>query len=210
MNKHISIKYKLILIITGTCFVVLSAMGAALLLIDRASIKTAMHDQFVAIAKIIADQSTAALSFEDRDSATETLEAIALESSVVQACIFNETGNLFAVYARPGNPQCDSTVNNVDTYFSSDYLHVYQEILLDSNSIGTVYLEVSLEELQERFYEMLFIIVLLVLVSSIIALFLARYIQRIISRPILDLTAITREISEKGNYNITVNKESND
>ncbi|WP_455375888.1 ATP-binding protein [Kaarinaea lacus] len=210
MRKHLSIRHKLILMITVTCFIVLAAMGGALLVIDRASVKSSMNEQFVAIAKIIADQNTATLSFEDSKTATESLEAVSLESNVVRACIYDESAGLFAMFSRSPNNKCDDKLNNPKTHFSSSYLHVYENILLDSSIIGYVYLQVSLENVQKRSVKMLIIVIALVILASIVAFFLARYLQGIISNPVLKLAAITKDISDKGNYDITVKQETDD
>ncbi|MGD8558380.1 MAG: ATP-binding protein, partial [Gammaproteobacteria bacterium] len=207
---YFSIRYKLILMITAACFCSLLAMGIALLIIDRSSIKSSMHDQFISIAKILADQNTASLSFDDSNAATETLEAISLESDVVLACIYNEAGKLFANYNRAGKNQCDKEIASGNTYFSSDYLHVYQDVLLDDSVIGTVYLQISLVELHKRFLKMLLVIVVLVVLASIVALLAARYLQGIISKPVLKLASIAKDISDNGNYDVVVRKETND
>ncbi len=210
MKKYLSIQHKLILMITLSCFIVLAIMGSALLAVDSASVKHSLKEQFVAIAKIIADQNTAALSFEDSKAATETLEAVSLESDVVLACIYDEAGKLFAMFSRPTGIQCRPELNNTGTHFASDYLHVYQDILLDSNVIGTVYLQVSLAQVEERFTTMLLVVIILVILASVVALFLARYFQGYISKPILKLASISKEISDKGDYDIHVEKETDD
>ena len=188
----------------------LTAMGSALLVIDSAAVKHSLQEQFVAIAKIIADQTTAALSFEDSKAAAEVLETVSLESDVVLACIYEEHGKLFANFSPPTGKECNPVLDNTGTHFSSDYLHIYQDILLDANIIGTVYLRVSLALVEERFTTMLLIVIALIVLVSIAAFFLARYLQGYISKPILKLAAISKDISDRGNYDVQVRKETDD
>jgi PAS domain S-box-containing protein len=185
-------------------------MGIAFLMIDKASSKSALRDQFVAIAKILADQNTAALSFDDSQTATETLEAVALEVHVINACIYNDSGKLFANYARPGHSECEGEIADQKTYFASDYLHVFQPVVLDANTIGSVFVKISMDQVKERFLKMLSIVIVLVLLASIASLFIAQYLQGIISKPILKLASIAKDISDKGNYEVAVKKENND
>ena len=56
-----------------------------------------------ALAGIIADNSTAALAFNDPEAAAETLAALKARTHLEAACIYREDGSILANYARSGS-----------------------------------------------------------------------------------------------------------
>ena len=64
------------------------------------SFKHQMSEELSTITKIIADQSTAAVLFEDTDTLKETLSSLSLHHSVLLGCTYNASGALLAEYTR--------------------------------------------------------------------------------------------------------------
>ena len=59
-----------------------------------------------ALARIVADDSTGALSFNDPQAAGETLAALRAKPNVTGACIYRQAKTIFATYSRQGPFTC--------------------------------------------------------------------------------------------------------
>src|SRR5438270_6661575 len=95
------IRQKLMLIIMSvtTAALAISALGS--LLSDFILFRGYLQRDLSGMARITADNSTAALSFEDPAAAEETLAALRARPHLLRACIYRTDGSLFASYARP-------------------------------------------------------------------------------------------------------------
>src|SRR5438067_6597939 len=97
------IRQKLMLIIMSvtTAALAISALGS--LLSDFILFRGYLERDLRGLARITADNSTAALSFEDPAAAEETLAALRARPHLVTACIYRANGSLFASYTRPND-----------------------------------------------------------------------------------------------------------
>ncbi len=98
--RDIPIKQKLVITIMVTTTVALLLAGLGIVLTDSILFRQYLRRDLSALAKIIADNSTAALAFNDPQAATETLGALRARTHVVGACIYrsqrNDSGQLLA------------------------------------------------------------------------------------------------------------------
>ena len=88
-------------------FITLLTSGVALLLTCLAFVtyemvvfKTDMVDELSITAAMIADNSSAALTFNDPVSAAQTLKSLRAHSHIVEAAIYDAHGKVFAEYDR--------------------------------------------------------------------------------------------------------------
>src|SRR5437870_11485105 len=115
--------------------------GAALIaynfIVARGNLETSTRT----LARIVADSSTAAVSFNDEHTGSETLNALRAEPSIVLACIYSGT-RLFAQYAAPNAARC-SAAPVLDTQAAGMVL-ASTPIELQGNQIGLVQLRATL------------------------------------------------------------------
>ena len=102
-----TIKRKLLLIIMLTCTVALLLACAVILLFEVYSTKQILRRNTEVIAGVIGANSSAALSFKDsgKNDAREVLAALKAEPYVIRACLYNDSGEVFATYFREGSQQ---------------------------------------------------------------------------------------------------------
>ncbi len=136
--------------------------GAALLLAGTlltvyqvVSLRSALVDDARVQARIIGENSTAALSFKDPAAAHDTLSALEFSPSVLAAAILNEHYEALAHYQAAGDdgppPRADGTLMRDGYRFSAGEVLVAQPIIrMDGRNLGTVVLRVSLEQLWRR------------------------------------------------------------
>ena len=198
--RQLKIKHKLIIIIMTTVVVSLLLAGSVLIVSERYLAKQSMVDKLMTISRIIADRSTAALSFNDEQVAREVLSALDNESSVILGCIYDETQTIFAAHGSQDNAKCPESPAANGYKFWGERFELYQVVMLEGDAIGTVYILATLDKLNERILTFVILVLIMVVVIGGMAYFLAKRQQEIISKPIVELTEVTREISINGDY----------
>jgi signal transduction histidine kinase/CheY-like chemotaxis protein len=172
-----------------------------------------MVDDLSVLADVIGSNSTAALAFDDPNSAREALSALKAEPHVISACIFDKDGRPFATYlhgrktgdAWPAHAGKDHMVVS-----TRDYLGVFRSVSLDGETIGTVYIRSNFDELPARLRRYAWIGLIVLLASSFLALLLASRLQRLISSPVLHLVETARLVTKERNYAVRATKHSDD
>lgn len=174
--------------------------GSVLIVSDRYLAKQSMVDNFLTVSHIIADRSTAALSFNDQKVAKEVLSALGHESSVRLGCIYDQDKMLFAQYGKGATELCPEEPKDDEFRFWGEKFELYQPIMLENEIIGTVYIRASLGKLNERLVDFILLVLGMISFVGVVAYFLAQKQQAIISKPILDLAVVARKISKDGDY----------
>src|SRR4029077_8485370 len=100
--KHgsFSIELKLRLIIMATAGATLILALAAVVAIDQLSMRASMRSDLSVLADMLAANSTAALTFNDRGAATELLSGLKTKRSIVAAYLNHAEGEPFASFER--------------------------------------------------------------------------------------------------------------
>ncbi len=96
--QTLPVKHKITAITLLTILVVSLISSTVFVTIEGRGARRAMVEQLKTIAGIVADNSTAALVFDDPTSAEETLSALRAEPNIVWARIYRTNGELFALY----------------------------------------------------------------------------------------------------------------
>src|SRR6201999_2684290 len=118
------IRQKLVIIIMATTAVSMLLASFGILGFDSVLFRTSLSHDLSALARIIAQNSTGAITFDDPRTATETLNALRVRTHLVSACIYKD-GALFARYIRPGAlPVCAPIDFTDETRFGSSELTV--------------------------------------------------------------------------------------
>ncbi len=205
------IRRKLVLLGTLVSSVTLLLASIMFVLYDFVSFRRALTQELETLATIIGGNSTAALTFEDRKDAEETLLSLRADRHIVAACIYTKDGQVFAAYRRdqegeflPPQPQNDGYS------FNDGHLALFRQVMLDGAVIGTVYLQSDLRMLTARFKRYAGLATVMLLISFLVAFFLSVRLQRMISGPILHLTRTASAVSTEKNYAIREVKQSQD
>lgn len=170
-----------------------------------------MHDLLIQ-AEMIGTNSTAAITFNDQDSATELLAGLKAKPQLVFACIRTDDGSPFAQYVRDDQPAnyAPPDPKPSSNYFRDDRLTVVHQITTGEEVIGTVFLESDLKELDSRLTNYIYIVGSIILLSSLVAFLLSSKLQRIISEPIVNLAHTAKIVSVEKNYAVRATKHGND
>ena len=207
----LSIRWKLTLITTLTSSIAVILVCACFVTYDIFSFRASMSQNLTALARVIGDNVTAALSFNDSVAATEMLGALKSQQNVTRACVYSRTGRIFAYYRRqdcsvafPDQPQTDGI------FHSPGRLIAFRQVSLDGEAVGSLFIESDLQEMQTRLRRYAGISLLIILASSLISLLAASRLQKLISKPIQQLVETASAVSEFKNYSIRAAKTSDD
>jgi uncharacterized membrane protein affecting hemolysin expression len=134
-----TIKRKLTLIIMLTCSVALVLACAAILVFEHAGTRQMLKHNTQVMANVIGANSSAALSFKNKNDARETLGALRAEPYVLSACLYDREGEVFATYYRQGIKEtAPPPVGEEGLTFGKTTLNLFHKIKLENDVIGTV------------------------------------------------------------------------
>ena len=210
-NKRLPIQPKLMKVIMMTSGVVLIMTCFAFFVYEFITARESARRHLSTLGRIVALNSTAALAFQSKGDAVETLNALRAEKQIVAACLFDTSGHLFAKYPETLN------VNDIPSkpfkfgyVFSETYLEGFGPVLLDGQTLGTIYLKSDRREMYERFFLYGIISFIFIIVSFIIAYLISKRLQKSISEPLIELADTARTISDERNYAVRAVKRTND
>lgn len=227
--RNMSIKSKATIAAFLTCVIVLVITLMAFVIVEMTLSRHELVERAATLAEVIGINSTAALIFNDKKSARETLAALAAETEIEVAAIYTLDGKLFAQYVRGRlaseevlpPPQVPDTLpvesfsppfksGGLKHAFHRNYLELVNTVRLEGESLGSVYFKWSLAGFHNlaRLYASFASLALIP--SLIFALFLASRFQRLITGPIKGLAQTMKTVSQEKNYTLQVEKESED
>jgi signal transduction histidine kinase/CheY-like chemotaxis protein len=203
--NDMALKRKLTLVIVMTCSAVLLLACGILAAYQMIDYRRMMAQDMTVLAKVVAENTRAAVAFDDSAKASDTLMALRSEPSVVAACLYDKDGAQFATYAGPGKPIQLPDRPGVDgVKFEAAGLMVYYPVVLNNKRLGTLLVQADLGGLHDRLLLFGVIAVVVLLGSCLVALVLSSFLQKPVSGPILELTDTVRLIAERKDYSIQV------
>ena len=173
------------------------------------------------LSQVVGENSAAALTFGDPKSAHETLSALGVEPNVLAARILDRKGQTFALFARAGLDSFATAVPDPGSLstlvpygedgappvpiryaFSSGQLRVYAAIRLDQETIGQVETVYGLGQWYRQLRWDIGAAGIVWMVSLLLAYLLSRRAHRGITQPLLNLAAMTEEVSVSRKYSL--------
>ena len=208
---NMSIKRKLVLINMSTTGVALLLVMILLVVNEYYSYRRALLDDVRVQTAMIAENSTAALAFQDRSGAQEVLSALAASPSIEQAALYTADDKTLAIYRRKDQSHTDVPIRPIPGHhFSSQHLELAHEVVLQDKTVGAVYLRSDLERLYMRIVWYAGAIVLTVAAAMFAAFLLISLLHRSISDPLARLVDLMRQISEKKDYSSRAQIDTHD
>jgi PAS domain S-box-containing protein len=188
------------------CGAVLFVAIAALFSFQVLNFRTNFQRDTATLATIIANNSTAALAFNDPKVGAELVDSLAAEPTVVSASLVLPDGSLFAQFGKKeaaGNrPQFPPPGK---FKFSGRYMLYTQPVKLEHERVGTLYLRSDYRRTLLQLLDFYSLVILGVMaVSVILAVLLSGRLQGIITDPVLQLAQTAQAVGEKKDYSLRV------
>lgn len=209
------IREKLMAAMVGTSGLAIALASIVFITYQWINSRDSMLQNLDAVMDIIADNSTAALSFYDADAARQTLAALRAKPEIQVACIYTGSGStglsLFASYVHPGL-KSGCPAKPLEDQFSafSSLVARSQDIRIGQEPIGTLYIERSLRDFWQSILGYLVVVALVLIGALFVALGIAAVLQRFITEPILGLARAANRVSGSKDYSIRAPRGNDD
>jgi PAS domain S-box-containing protein len=202
--RDASVRRKLSLVIFCTSLLGLSIAGLAFEIYEKVSFRASMVSKLTADADTLGLGTAASLTFNDRKSAQELLATIRAESNVVMVTLYDQHGDIFAEYRRPGTgAEIKSPAwKREGVSFESDSLTLSRSVSLGGENVGEIVIVSDLSELQAKMKRFREISGLVLIVSFLATVLVSDRLVRLISEPILELAALAGRVSTKEDYTL--------
>lgn len=205
-----TIKNKLVIIAVLTSSLTLLASSFAFISLEYFVGEQDLNRKIKVLGQVVADRSTAALTFRDESLLQSNLAALRSDSSIVKACIYDDNRLLIAKVEIIENAvPCPQMIATLKTNLN-DYLEFYFPIKLDDTPIGTLYIASHQQDLIKRLQQVTLFSALVLIAAIVLALLLASRLQRIVTQPLTTLGTTISDILEKRDYSIRANKQQDD
>ena len=207
--RDLPIRRKLLLLTLGPSAVGVLLAGVGFLAWDVVELRREIRQDVMAQARIVSENSSAAMSFQDARAARENLAVLEIRPRIQFACLYDAAGMLFENFQRPGGAVCPPRPPAETTIGLRRY-EVVEPVISGNNTVGTLFLSRELTDVIDRLrFGALTMFGLLVL-AIVTATAIARGMQRSIAAPLLDLAATARAISETRDYSLRAVPSSRD
>jgi two-component system, NtrC family, sensor kinase len=209
--RDVPIQRKLTIISMLTSGLALLLSGLAFVAYEQVAFRGAMLDRLSITASMVADNSAAALTFNDPASAVQTLRTLSADRHILGAAIYDAHDKVFASYRRSGAGRLVVPAVERETHrFDRQSLQLFHDINLAGERAGTVYIQSDLTEMHARVRRYALIMALVMIGASAAAMLLATRLQATISGPVSHLAYVVGVVTAQKNYAVRAVKQGDD
>ncbi|MFW5443527.1 MAG: EAL domain-containing protein [Methylococcaceae bacterium] len=200
--QNLSIKRKLLSIQVFSSISGLFLAALILLVFEITAFKQNAQDDLSAVAELIGNRTTAALTFDDPELAKENLASMGQLPIFNSACIYDVQGRVFTSYKLQvqSDIACPVEYSGRNTYFDNALLHVYEPMFLDLERLGTVYIRADLNDTLLRKLQSIGLLCILLFAASVVIFMLTAPLLRVITIPLNKLLKIVNVITRENDY----------
>ncbi|NOQ25289.1 MAG: response regulator [Bacteroidales bacterium] len=214
--QNLSIKNKIISIIlfVSTLTIVIGFVIVGIRDVKR--LKQEMLLNNLMNTKLIGEYTIAPLTFGDNAGAENILSKLSTIPEIVSGALYDHNGVLFASYKKNDEVFIPPLFENPDvlvktiSQFADRSLNIDNPIVYENVRYGIISIQVDTSMLIKKTGENILILAIILLGMIIFSFILANRFQKIISEPILELARLTRKISDAGDYDVHIERKTND
>ena len=161
------------------------------------------------LAKIMADNSTASLAFDDPAAAGQTLQALEAEPQVVAAVLYRNDGRIVAHYAtRP--VEFPPYPGQLGVRFEKGQVVAVQAVVEGSRRQGTLYLLASQDTMLARMRTSFWVALAILALATTVSAILAAVLGRTLARPIMELDQTMDAVTARQDYALRARQYGDD
>lgn len=210
--RHLTIGKKLTVIMMVTSTTALLLVGTSFMGFSFYGHRSESVRDLKSLADGIGRTCQVALQFDVPEDVEDMLSAFAARPSVVKACIYDREDQRIAVYPADGSairvyplqPRGNSHA------FRAGSAHIFQEIKLNNEVIGTLYLQDDLRDVQTALRQDSVVLAAVISLALVIAYVMSSQLQKLVSGPILSLARTAATVTEQNDYSIRAEKRNED
>lgn len=200
--RYWRLKTKLLFLTLFTSALGIALVCASLIFVENQNYRRQLESELHVIAGILAEQSAAALVFEDNEQLNSIMSSLKRIETIQQACIYDEQGRVMTSLASRGKRNCPSVDQPLETGFVGEIYQLLMPVTLDNDVVGQLFLTSHLEVLRGHIRTFVLLATGIGAVILVALTFLALRLQRIVSEPILKLSDTAERIAQDHDYSI--------
>jgi len=210
--KGISLRLKLLVVLVGTLTVALVLAWVSFMAEQFFSSRDRALRQLSIMTEMAGKNSQAALAFDDRKTAIETLSSLSAQPGFIGTCLYDKTGKLFACHCANNDCRLPATAPQIGQYADSKRkaLTVVRAISLGNEAAGTICVVSDYRHATREWLRNAAIALWILLAACGFAALLSLRFLRAVCSPVLNLAQVAREISVHKNYSVRVPAQSKD
>ncbi len=210
--RGLSINRKLTLVMMLTTAGALVVACAAFLLYERQALRKTMARSFAIIADTFDDNVSPGLTFDDAESIAHTLKTLRANPDLIAARVYGKTGALVAEYKRAKDAAsfCFPPLQKSGQVFQQSHLDTFQEVWLDAEVIGTVYLASDYAAINRSLKRSVYTVLVVLCCALLLAYALSRAFRPLIAGPITELAQVAHTVAVHKDYSVRAIKHQND
>ena len=210
--RDISIKGKLTTVILTTSGIALSLAGGMILLYEYFHYQKNVSSELTIVAEMIGFNTAAAIVVGDGQTAVNTLQALRADDRILAGRLYTKEGKTVATFFREdtGTPDVPIVLREPGDYLEGEHLLLFRRVLMDGETVGSIYLQASLEGARERLWQDAGFIGFGMLLSLTVTLLVSTRLQKLIADPLLRLARVAKGVSEEKDYSARVTRGGND
>jgi signal transduction histidine kinase/ActR/RegA family two-component response regulator len=199
--RDLPVRRKLLLLslTSTTAALILASIG--FLTWDMIRLHGELRRDIQAQALVLAENSGAALEFNDERVANEIVGVLKLRPAVEMACFYGPQGIVFTAYQRDAGGACPEHPD-AGPRFGWNALETVAPVTVNEARVGTLYIRRGLGDLYARMRGSAATVFALLLLATGAAFLMTSRMQRSIVSPLLDLAGTARAISAERNYSL--------
>jgi methyl-accepting chemotaxis protein len=208
-----SIKRKLTLLVMLTTTVALLVAAVQFILNDLRDYRRRSVNDLTLLARILGENCTSALEFEDKETAGKILSALQVKPNVLAAAVYSKDGKLFAPYLAAGQPgdKIPERAPPEGQHFENRQVTLCQPIVNKGGEhLGSIYYEFDLIDVWRRVGWNCGIVAAMLAIAGVVAFLISSRLLKEILKPILDLAQVANVISDKRDYSVRAVKQTHD
>ncbi|MBE0567921.1 MAG: response regulator [Krumholzibacteria bacterium] len=202
------IRRKMRLILLSSAALAVGLVVGATLINGIRIYNNALRERGAVTAALLADSCTAALANGDHAAAGVVLGALQHDPNVEAAVLYAADGSLFCATGS-ASLERDALGTALDR-FHGDHYDVVRPVVVAADTLGTLYLRVSLDPRRDALVSFAFVLLLASAAGVTTVYVLSTLLGRSIVRPIRLLARAAHEISERQDFSIRVARTSDD
>jgi signal transduction histidine kinase len=210
-SSSISRKLTQIIMTTSAAAVVMAGIlfiGVSYLMARQTSIR-----DLQGLAQVTGQNCAAGLAFDIPSDAESVLASLKVKPTIMQARVLGEAGRPFVGFAQPGMTDAVPAFRaREDGQFTlrDGTLWVFQPIVRDGRFLGTLCLQDSLGDVRSSLRRSIGLLLAVMALALGAAYGLAAQLRQVVAKPIQELTAMARAVSERPDYSARAVKRSDD
>ncbi|MCC7499470.1 MAG: HAMP domain-containing protein [Bryobacterales bacterium] len=209
--RNIPIRQKLLIIIFVTTAVTLLTSMVGIVVVDSVLFQGHLQRDLQTFARVIADNSSAAVLFNDSHAAGEILATLQAKRHISAACLYRANGSILARYVRPGQKaDCPPPAGGREVASENGTLTASHPIVINNRRIGTLVLRYDLGELTERVRIYGLTVVLVLMIAGLLGLAFSSRLCAAFAAPIVELAGTAALVSHTRDYSARASLRSND